>query len=183
MLVAGALLHDSGIVDGKFEGKFNGKLRSELEHSVAGINFAKKLLPAIKFPSEKIDAVLEVIRLHDSFPWSREYEPAKTIEVALVQDADRLDGIGAVGIARMCLFMGSQRFPLLLPEVPCGSYKLAGRPNISVVHNFYDHLLKIKTAINTPKARKLAEKRTRFMEHYLNNLLDELSFNSGREIA
>ena len=82
----------------------------------------------------------------------------KTIEGKIVQDADRLEAIGAIGIARCFQFGGSH-----------------GRSLESSIEHFYDKLLLVSKELNTPSAKKMAEKRDKLMEDFLKEWGEEMN--------
>ncbi|EMR07280.1 hypothetical protein C772_00929 [Bhargavaea cecembensis DSE10] len=86
-----------------------------------------------------------------------------TIEGMVVQDADRLDAIGAIGIARTFAFGGSRGQAIHDPDRTTGT---------SIAH-FYEKLLKLKDLMNTEEARRIAEERHRYMEAFLSEFHDE----------
>jgi uncharacterized protein len=102
--------------------------------------------------------------------------PVRTLEGQVVQDADRLDAIGAMGIARVFVYSGAKGRPVHDPSV-------APRENMTVeeyrsgrdtaVNHFYEKLLKLKDLMNTETGRSRAEGRHRFMEHYLEQFYGE----------
>ena len=102
--------------------------------------------------TEKICAVINVV----SFSKNRGKRP-ETIEGKIVQDADRLDALGAIGIARTFAYGGEH-----------------GRSIDESVKHFYDKLLLIKDELNTDTAKEIARKRHVFLETYLGELKDEL---------
>lgn len=99
---------------------------------------------------------------------------ATSLEAKIVQDADRLDAIGAIGIARTFAFGGAKDRSLYnhkeVEEVVAG----AKIDNGSSVTHFYEKLLKLKDKMNTEKAKEIAEERHRFMEAFLEQLYKEL---------
>lgn len=103
-------------------------------------------------------------------------EKSDKIEVKIVQDADRLDAMGAIGIARAFAYGGSKGRllydPNFKPETfeSIDDYKNSQAPTIQ---HFYDKLLKLKALMNTETAKKLAEERHRFMEIYLQQFYHE----------
>lgn len=96
-------------------------------------------------------------------------------EGQIAQDADRLDGMGAMGIARTFTYVGEKGKPMHIPNdneaVNEEEYKRNG--SVSAIGHFYDKLLKIKDLINTETARKIAIDRHKFVEIYLKEFLDE----------
>lgn len=134
-----ALLHDAD--DHKlFKTENNANARAFLrENSVS---------PA---DTERIIAAVNAV----SFSQNRGHRP-ETAEGRVVQDADRLDAMGAVGIARTFAYGGEH-----------------GRPMEESIQHFYDKLLLLRGMMNTEAARKLAEKRHAFLETFLREYLDE----------
>ncbi|MCA0987723.1 HD domain-containing protein [Guptibacillus algicola] len=96
--------------------------------------------------------------------------PVRSLEAKVVQDADRLDAIGAIGIARTFVYAGSKGDmmydPSLTPreEMSASSYR-EGRS--TAINHFYEKLLKLKDLMNTEKGKELAEERHACMESFL----------------
>lgn len=116
-------------------------------------------LKSIQVTENEITRINHCIR-HVSFSQGKTPE---TIEGKVIQDADRLDAIGAIGIARTFAFGGAKN-QLIYDDV----HKM----NTSVQH-FYDKLLKLKNLMNTKTGSKIAAKRHAFMEEYLTNFFNE----------
>jgi uncharacterized protein len=103
-----------------------------------------------------------------------------TLEGKIVQDADRLDAIGAIGIARVFSYAGWKGNIMHDPGVkPRDSFtKEEYRSNNNTaVNHFYEKLLKLKDSMNTEYARRLAEERHQFMESYLKQFYKEWDLN------
>ena len=155
----GALLHD--IADAKFHGG----------DETIGPKLAGEFLRSKNVDEESIEHVVQIIK-NISFKNSIEQNSASfnSIELQVIQDADRLDAIGAIGIARAFNYGGFKNRKLHDPEVPPNlkmtkeAYKKANGPTIN---HFYEKLLLLKDKMNTPTAKKLAEERHRFMLKYL----------------
>ena len=116
---------------------------------------ARKFLEEIGIPKNQIEEICRVINAV-SFSKNRGKHP-ETLEGKIVQDADRLDAIGAVGIARTFSY---------------GGYK--GRSLTDTVQHFHDKLLLLKDEMNTETAKQMAESRHQFFITFLNELEKEL---------
>lgn len=144
-----AWLHDVG--DYKLHG---GVDRSE--------ELITEYLLSINVDKVTIDRVLEVV---SQVSFSKGNVPT-SIEAMIVQDADRLDAIGAIGIARCFAYGGSKSRILYTPDEEMKSE--------SSVQHFYDKLFKLKDLMNTQTAKEIAEHRHKFMEQYINELYNEV---------
>jgi uncharacterized protein len=125
------------------------------------------------WPTDRAQRIAYCIRVHG---FSRGIVP-DTLEAKVLQDADRLDAIGAVGIAR-CFATGAvMRQPFYDPEDPFCVRREPDDKRFSVDH-FYRKLLRIESTLHTPTARRLAAERSRFMEAFLRQLGTELGLPS-----
>ncbi|WP_138494031.1 HD domain-containing protein [Paenibacillus pinistramenti] len=106
--------------------------------------------------------------------------PVTTLEGKVVQDADRLDAIGAVGIARTFAYGGSKGRSIHEPGRDFSENGYRSEEN-TTVHHFYDKLLRLKDLMNTEHARRLAENRHRFMEQFLDQFYKEWEALDGRD--
>ncbi|WP_214817785.1 HD domain-containing protein [Exiguobacterium sp. s59] len=116
----------------------------------------KQHLNAIDITDEQANLVLTLI---DEVSFSKGREPT-TRESEILQDADRLDAIGAIGIARTFQFAGSRGTPLDLSEE-------------SAIQHFHDKLLKLASMMHTAKAKQLAMSRHAFMQQFLEQFHEE----------
>lgn len=123
---------------------------------------------------EHIIKIIETVSFKNSL--SPEEEPFNSIELEVVQDADRLDAIGAIGIARAFNYGGFKNRELYNPKIEPKTtmskeeYKSSNSPTIN---HFYEKLLLLKDKMNTTSGRKLAEKRHAFMLNYLDQFYKE----------
>jgi uncharacterized protein len=124
--------------------------------------------------AESIAHVLEIIATM-SFKGGQR-APMRTLEGQVVQDADRLDAIGAVGISRVFAYSGWKGRPIHDPAVPPRERLTAEEyrsGNDTAINHFYEKLLKLKDLMNTAYARQMAGERHRFMEQYLEQFYQE----------
>ncbi|MEX2416439.1 MAG: HD domain-containing protein [Paenibacillaceae bacterium] len=134
----------------------------------------KEWLEAQKLPSTLIDQVLEIISTMSFKGGSR--PPMTTLEGRIVQDADRLDAIGAVGISRVFAYSGARGRPVHDPtmkprEAMTKEEYRSGHD--TAINHFYEKLLKLKQLMNTEYGRQMAEQRHTFMEQYLEQFYGE----------
>lgn len=138
-----------------------------LDHASKGAEIAKKILIEVGFPKEKTVQVLHCIEVHRF----RKGMKPESLEAKILQDADRLDILGAVGIARVLTRGGWSNLPIYDPMIPPKD-KYDGKSLTSVNH-IYEKILKVKDTINTKTARQIAEQRHKFVEEFLDKLLRE----------
>jgi len=156
---AAVLLHDVARAledEGKIE-----------DHALESAKMARKVLKEVNFPKEKIAEVLQCIEMHRF----KKGMKAESLEAKILQDADRLDIIGAIGIARVFTRGGWSNQPIHDPTIP-PKEKYDGK-SLTAVNHIYEKNLKVKDTINTKTARRIAEERHRFVEQFLDRLLKE----------
>ncbi|WP_456483899.1 HD domain-containing protein [Methanopyrus kandleri] len=148
ILRAAAWLHDIGRP---------AEERSGEDHAEVSAEIAEDLLPRVGFPSDKLGEVTHAIRAHR---FSTGPEP-RTLEAKILQDADNLDALGAVGIARCFCVVGER-----------------GTSLESGVEHFHEKLLRLPELMHTETARRLAEERRRRMVLFLEWLEKERRMRS-----
>ena len=161
IIALSALLHD--VDDYKVTGEDTGELKNAVE-----------FLRSEKYPEEGIGQICEII---SRVGFSSEDSVQTTLEGKIVQDADRLDGMGAMAIARTFAYGGTKGRAIYLPEQ-------APRRNMTPeeyrnntescsINHFYEKLLLLKDLMNTETARKIAEYRHAYMVQYLDEFFRE----------
>ncbi|MGJ8661515.1 MAG: HD domain-containing protein [Bacteroidota bacterium] len=164
----GALLHD--ISDHKFNG---GKLDANGE-------VAKKWLIELNCPE---DITIKVSQLVDkiSFKGANVKQGELSLETMIVQDADRMDAIGAIGIARAFAFGGNRNRPIydetLLPELH-NSFDKYAKSKSHTINHFYEKLLLLKDKMNTNEGKRIAIKRHSILEQFLKDFYSEWKINN-----
>jgi len=156
-----ALLHD--IADWKFHG------------ISAGPKKIREWLGSLGVDKENIDHVIEIVQ-ESYFKGSGVPDKMRTIEGKVVQDADRLDAVGAIGIARVFTYAGYKKNLIFIPEIkPRKNMKFSEykKGDVTAINHFYEKLLLLKDRMNTKTGKKLAERRHRFMERYLKQFFKE----------
>ncbi|MEG0928097.1 HD domain-containing protein [Chryseobacterium sp.] len=158
-----ALLHD--IADPKFH---NG------DETIAP-KISRAFLEQQNVPDETIEKVLYVIE-NISFKNRGDAPENPSLELQIVQDADRIDAIGAIGIARTFNFGGFKNNPMYDPEVEPKlgmSKEEYKKSNGTTVNHFYEKLLLLKDLMNTEKGKKMAEERHNYMLNFLDQFYKE----------
>jgi uncharacterized protein len=159
----GALLHD--IADSKFHGG----------DETVGPKLARAFLETQNISEEIIVHVIKIIE-NISFKGGNKSQKFNSKELAVVQDADRLDALGAIGIARTFNYGGFKNRAMYDPEITPNltmtpsEYKASKAPTIN---HFYEKLLLLKNLMNTKTGIRIAEERHLFMENFLAQFYSE----------
>lgn len=162
-----ALLHD--VADSKFH---NGD-------ETIGSRTAREFLESLEADNELIEKVIAIIE-NISFKGGNFEQQHHSTELDIVQDADRLDALGAIGIARTFNYGGFKNRALYNPEISPNlrmskeEYKNSEAPTLN---HFYEKLLLLKDKMNTETGKKLAQSRHRFMESFLSQFYAEWDGN------
>lgn len=158
-----ALLHD--IADPKFH---NG------DETIA-LDVSRQFLESRQAPEDVISQVIEIIK-NISFKNRGEGPENLPIELKIVQDADRIDAIGAIGIARTFNFGGFKNNlmydPRIEPKLNMSKEEYK-KSNGTTINHFYEKLLLLKDLMNTEKGKEIAEERHDFMLKFLNQFYKE----------
>ncbi|RMA65897.1 HD domain-containing protein [Ulvibacter antarcticus] len=163
IVALGALLHD--IADSKFH----------KGDETVGPKKAAQFLKNEDISEEKTQHIVKIIE-NISFKGGNREQSFKSVMLDIVQDADRLDALGAIGIARTFNYGGFKNRTLYNPDIKPDlnmspeTYKASEAPTIN---HFYEKLLLLKDRMNTEAGKKIAMERHRFMETYLKQFYAE----------
>ncbi len=168
VVALGALLHD--IADSKF---YKG-------NETIGPKKAREFLTSQNVKDEVITHIIKIIE-NISFKGGNKKQEFYSNELAVLQDADRLDAIGAIGIARCFNYGGFKNRKLYDPEVTPelnmspAEYKASTAPTIN---HFYEKLLLLKDKMNTQTGKQIAQNRHDYMEGFLKQFYGEWEGNN-----
>lgn len=161
IVITAALLHD--IADDKVT-----------ENVSAALDRIKGLLKDNEVDDKTIEIIIDIITTM-SFKGGTG-KKLTYIEAQIVQDADRLDALGAIGIARTFQYGGAKGQAMYDPEIPVRdsmSFEEYRHGESTSINHFYEKLLLLKDKMNTPTAIKMAEEREEFMKQFLDTFLKE----------
>ncbi len=164
-----SLLHD--VADAKFHQGDESK----------GPQLAGKIMDQYPIDDATKSAVLEIIR-NISFKNSFDREQRPNPELNIVQDADQLEALGAIGIARAFSYGGYINQPIFDPELPAKRFtskKEYKNARSTSINHFYEKLLTLKDRMNTARGRELAETRSQYMVSFLEQFYTEIGHVPG----
>jgi uncharacterized protein len=166
VLFAATLLHDCVAVEK------NSPLRGQA--STLSANKAASILAELGWPSQRIEQVAHAVKAHS---YSAGFEP-RTLEARILQDSDRLDALGALGIAR-CFYtagrMGSALYDFENPAAQGRAY----RDSAYAIEHFQTKLLKLASGFTTGEGARLAAERHARLEVFLADFMDEVGAGKG----
>lgn len=158
-----ALLHD--IDDWKFSDVYNTTVTEEF-------------LKSVEVSEEDSNRILNIIKTM-SYKGGVVDSTQNTTEGMVVQDADRLDALGAIGIARAFAYGGSKNRSMYDPSIKPIDFKsldeVKNKDNHTINH-FYEKLFKLKDLMNTNTAKEIAKKRHKYMENFIEEFYSEWNF-------
>lgn len=137
--------------------------------SIKSAEKSKKILKKYNFTKDEIQIISDAIRDHS---FSRNKVPG-TIEGKILQDADRLDALGAIGIARVFSVGGNEKRPFYNVKDPFCKNRSPDDQTWTLDH-FYHKLLKLESLMNTKSGKIEAKKRTKILKNFLNQLKNEI---------
>ncbi len=139
------------------------------------ISEVRNILSHIDLNEDYVKKICLCIEYHEKYNWNG--NNIKDINTLILQDADNLEAIGAIGIGRVFSYMALHNMPMYNEEIPLNNAenyienKVVVDP--SVIHHFYHKLFKLGENMNTVTAKKIAEERTAFVKIFVDEFLKE----------
>lgn len=168
ILEAAALLHDVG---------YRYHEDDKANHHIYSMELADKWLPQVGFPVAKLPDVREAIRLHDNYHLGSKAEKTDHVEALIIQDADKIDAIGAIGVTRLTYYFGEQGYPIYKPGQAPESDEIWS--NYSLIDQFKRDTLKKWDLLHFDCSRELSRGRFNFLELFCDKLEEELLEHHG----
>ena len=157
LILSAVLLHD--IV----------KIKNRKDSALKSAKLSEKILKENYFLDDEITIISDAIKEHS---FSKGKIPS-TLEGKILQDADRLDAIGAIGLARVFSFSGSNNRPFYDPKDPFSKNRNLNDNKWAIDH-FYEKLLTLEEKMNTKTGKTIAKKRTKTLKDFLKELKNEI---------
>lgn len=160
-----AFLHDLHRIMEKEAGKFISPKES--------LPKIREILSLTDLTKNQINKICYCIENHENYNWNN--DNVNDINALILQDADNLDAIGAIGIARAFTAGGSYNVSMYdsAIELTSDNSFIEGSKDPSVIHHFYHKLFKLGDNMNTKTAKEIANKRIEFMKSFTKEFLDE----------
>ena len=138
----------------------------------------RNILSHINLSTEQVNQICYCIEFHEQYNWNG--NNVSDINTLILQDADNLDAIGAIGIGRTFSYGGAHNVVMYDDTVALNEsndYSEANGDDPSTIHHFYHKLFKLGDNMNTNTAKELARRRTKFMKTFVKEFLDEWNAN------
>ena len=165
--------------DQLFEIQMAALLHDTDDHKLGGdghsFPHAEKWLNQLQVPDESKNLILTIIS-EVSYKGAQTATPVSSLASAIVQDADRLDALGAIGIARAFAYGGKHNRPLYIPGEKAEMHKSFEdykKSQSSTLAHFPEKLFLLKDRMNTPAAKSLAERKHQYLKDYYDSFLNE----------
>lgn len=172
VLMAASYVHDFHRLIERRTQSYDARVERELVDELI-----RTVLASVDFPTALVPKVCDCVAFTDRYSFSGHALESPSVEARVLRDADNLDAMGAIGIARAFMFGGALEEPILVDGVePSAKYE-AGRTT-SVVHHFHEKLLRLREDMLTRSGRDLADERHEFMVSFLDELQREWNFAS-----
>lgn len=136
----------------------------------------KEILSVLDLKENQLEKILHAIEYHEVYNWNNPKNKEDDINTLILQDADNLDAIGAIGIGRAFTYGGANDIPMYDNTIPLNMKSDFAEENgndLSTIHHLYHKLFKIGNNMNTQTAKKLAKKRIEFMNEFVEEFFKE----------
>lgn len=142
------------------------------------LDTVKNILSNIDLTQDQIDKICYCIEYHEQYNWNG--NNVNDLNTLILQDADNLDAIGAIGIGRTFSYGGSHNVVMYDDKTPLNEnndYAESNGDDESTIHHFYHKLFKLGDNMNTKTAKELAKRRTDYMREFVKEFLNEWNAN------
>lgn len=144
------------------------------------LDYVKNIIERIPVSQEQKKKILFAIENHDKYNFDTSKTNHICLEADIIQDADNLDAIGAIGIGRAFTYGAIHKIPNYVPTVEFYRNEYTEEINdVSTIHHIYNKLLRIEQTLNTETAKTMARKRTQFMSLFFEQFLAEWQENNS----
>lgn len=150
--------------------------RKSFVHPKESLPKVQELLEKVDFPVGKIKEVLHCIEFHEEYSFSEKGRTVNDLETLILQDADNLDAIGAVGVGRTFSYGGAHGVTMWNPDIPLdleGAFDESMGNDPSTIHHFYHKLFRLGESMNTATGKSMAASRVDFMQGFVDQFLRE----------
>ena len=138
----------------------------------------KDILLECNYPADQIERILHCVEYHEEYSFTKEGKTVNDIETLILQDADNLDAIGAIGIARTFAYGGAHGEPMFDPQYDFIEKEYDdAESDHSVIHHFHRKLLKLYKNMNTETGKQMALQRHEYMISFLDQFMEEWNGN------
>ena len=137
------------------------------------LDMVRELLKDVQLTDEQLNKILFAIGNHELYNWNG--NNVDDLETLVLQDADNLDAIGAIGIARTFIYHASKNDPLYDDSIPFDESNdfHDSKSDPSTIHHFYHKLFKLDDNMNTETGKQMAEQQVKFMKQFVEQFLNE----------
>ncbi len=134
-----------------------------------------EIISQANVPGHFYEAICHCVRYHEEYKFGPRGNPATDIETLILQDADNLDALGAIGLARAFAYGGAYDIAIWLPDVPLTQADgyIESATDASEVHHIHNKLLRLKDNMNTATARRIARVRHAYVKKFLDQFFAE----------
>lgn len=134
----------------------------------------KELINDLPLTDKQKEHICFAIEHHEEYAFGKNGVSVKDIESLILQDADNLDVLGAMGIVRMVHYFSAHKIPLYVPTIPFFRTEFVeGQEDPSFAHHIYNKPLRLGENMNTKTAKNLAKPKTKLMQDFLDLLVEE----------